>query len=327
MKKTGSRFLNFLALAGLMLLLSACGGGGGDSAAGSGSLSLGLTDGPVDDLEQVVVTFTEVIVHPAGGGQDLVFDMTEGGTTSGVSVDLKTLTQGNSIRLLEDEPLPAGNYSWIRLVINPDETYVVDLSGAELLLDCSSCDESHLKLNRSFKISAAGLVDFTIDFDLRKSITLQQPNKVPYEDYQYKLRPTLRIIETQVASAYISGTVDQALVDPAPSPATLPDACAVYVYTGDEATVDPDDICINDQYPAACPQADRPLTTADVALDTNTGLYAYQTGYLYPGTYTVALLCEEDVADADDNVTFLGEAQVDAVAGDNVHDFTAPVGP
>jgi hypothetical protein len=64
-----------------------------------------------------------------------------------------------------------------------------------------------------------------------------------------------------------------------------------------------------------------------VALDTNTGLYAYQTGYLYPGTYTVALLCEEDVADADDNVTFLGEAQVDAVAGDNVHDFTAPVGP
>ena len=329
MKKTVSRFVNFLTLAGLMLMLSACGGGGGgDSSSGSGSLSLGLTDGPVDDLDQVVVTFTEVIVHPAGGGEDITFDMTEGGTTSGVSVDLKTLAQGNSIRLLEDEPLPAGNYSWIRLVIDPDMTYVVEnTGGGQLLLDCSSCDESHLKLNRSFKISAAGVVDFTIDFDLRKSITLQQPNKVPYTDYQYKLRPTLRIIDTQVASAYISGTVDQALVDPAVSPVTLPDACAVYVYTGDETSIVPDDICINDLDAAACPQADRPLTTADVMLDTNTGLYAYQTGYLYPGTYTVALLCEEDVADADDDVTFLGEAQVDAVAGDNVHDFTAPVGP
>ena len=327
MKKTGSMFVNFLTLAGLMLMLSAC-GGGGDSSSGSGSLSLGLTDGPVDDLDQVVVTFTEVIVHPAGGGEDLTFDMTEGGITSGVSVDLKTLSQGNSIRLLEDEPLPAGNYSWIRLVINPAMTYVVeDVGGGQLLLDCSSCDETHLKLNRSFNITAAGLVDFTIDFDLRKSITLQQPNKVPYTDYQYKLRPTLRIIETQVASAYISGTVEQALVDPASPPATLPDACVVYVYTGDENTVVPDDICVNDQTPAACPDADRPLTTADVMLDTNTGFYAYQTGYLYPGTYTVALLCEADVADADDAVTFLGEAQVDAVAGDNPHDFTAPIEP
>ena len=57
----------------------------------------------------------------------------------------KSLGQGNSIRLLDDETLPAGNYSWIRLVIDPLMTYVVeDVGGAQLLLDCSSCDESHL---------------------------------------------------------------------------------------------------------------------------------------------------------------------------------------
>ena len=327
MQKIYSMFMNFLAVAGLALLLTACGGGGG-SDSGSGSLSLGLTDGPVENLDQVVVTFTEVIVHPADGGSDLVFDVTDNGATSGITVDLKTLGQGNSIRLLDDETLPAGKYSWIRLVIDPDMTYVVeDVGGSQLLLDCSSCDESHLKLNRSFSIAADGVVDFTIDFDLRKSITLQQPNKVPYTDYQYKLRPTLRILETQVASAYISGSVDQGLVDPSPSPSVLPDACAVYVYTGDAGTVEPDDNCVNDQNPNACPLADRPLTTADVMLDTGTGLYTYRTGYLYPGTYTVALLCEDDLADVDDAVTFLGEAQVDAVAGDNNHDFTAPAGP
>jgi hypothetical protein len=62
-------------------------------------------------------------------------------------------------------------------------------------------------------------------------------------------------------------------------------------------------------------------------LDTNTGLYAYRTGYLYPDTYTVALLCEDDLSDVDDAVTFLGEAQVDAVAGENDHPFVAPVVP
>ena len=324
MKQTRSGIMYSLAAAGLALLLSACGGGGGSSS-GSGSLSLGLTDGPVDNLEKVVVTFTEVIVHKAGG-QDITFDMTEGGTTSGVSVDLKTLGQGNSIRLLNDETLSEGRYSWIRLVIDPDMTYVVeDAGGAQLLLDCSSCDESHLKLNRSFDIVAEGLVDFTIDFDLRKSISLQDPNNIPYTDYQYKLRPTLRIIDTQVASAYISGTVDQGLVDL--SPAMYPDECSVYVYTGDASTVEPDDNCINDSDSTACPMADRPLTTADVMQDMDSGLYTYQTGYLYPGTYTVALLCEDDMAEVDDAVTFLGEAQVDAVAGDNVHPFIAPAGP
>jgi len=324
MQKTRSTFMIFLAAAGLALLLSACGGGGGGSSSGSGSLSLGLTDGPVDDLDQVVVTFTAVIVHPTNGGGDLTFDMTEGGTTSGMTVDLKTLTQGNSVRLLNDETLPAGHYSWVRLVVDPNLTYVVETTGGELLLDCSSCDESHLKLNRSFTIADQGVVDFTIDFDLRKSLTLQQPNRVPYSDFQYKLRPTLSIIDTQVASAYISGTVDQSLVDPDSPPATLPDACAVYVYAGDANTVVPDDNCINDADPGACPLADRPLTSADVMMDVTSGLYTYQTGYLYPGTYTVALLCEDDAADVDDVVTFLGEAQVDAVPGDNVHPFTGP---
>jgi hypothetical protein len=129
-----------------------------------------------------------------------------------------------------------------------------------------------------------------------------------------------------VASAYITGAVDQALVDPSVPPTVYPDDCAVYVFSGDAASVVPEDNCVNDQNPAACPLADRPLTTADVMLDTGSGLYTYRTGYLYTGTYTVALLCEDDLADVDDAVTFLGEAQVDAIVGENVHDFTVPAG-
>ena len=315
--RSGIKHFTFVSI--LSLLLTACGSGGGGSSAGGGSLSLGLTDAPVDDLYEVMVTFTDVIIHPSDGSEDIVVDVRDA-AGDGMTIDLKSLGEGNSVRLIDEYPLPAGSYSWIRLVIDPENTYVVeDVGGAQLLLDCSSCDESHLKLNRSFEIDAEGVVAFTIDFDLGKSITLKQPNNTPYEDYQFKLRPTLRIIDTDVASAFIFGTVDAVLTDP-----DLPDACSVYVYEGDAAAIEPDDNCVLDDV-ATCPVADRPLTTTGVELDLGTSLYDYRTGYLYPGTYTVALLCEDDLADVDDTVTFIGEATVEALSGGTEHNFEAPV--
>ena len=85
-------------------------------------------------------------------------------------------------------------------MIDPNETKIVEKTGATIhdpeLLDCSSCDESHLKLHRSFDIpNEGGWVNFTIDFDLNKSLTLQLPqSEKPRPEYAYKLRPTLRIL-------------------------------------------------------------------------------------------------------------------------------------
>jgi len=331
MKKTISRPMNFLMISFIALLLSACGGGdssslGGDSSSDSGALTLRLTDAPVDGLLEVWVTFTDVIIHPADGSGDIVVPVDDGEGEAGMTIELTSLAGGGSVRLLGDYPLPDGHYSWMRLVIDPDNTYVIcdeyecdgDGDGVAdslpLMLDCSSCDQSHLKLNRSFTIGAEGLVDFTIDFDMRKSVTLIQPNSTPYVDNQFKLRPTLRIIDTDVASAQIFGTVDEELVNPA-----VPDDCAVYVYEGD---VYPDDICI-DVNGDVCPGSGaQSLTTAEVILEgTNPDIYTYRTGYLYPGTYTVALLCEDDDPEVDDAVPFIGEATVEAVAGDNEHNF------
>jgi hypothetical protein len=67
------------------------------------------------------------------------------------------------------------------------------------------------------------------------------------------------------------------------------------------------------------------LTTTGVELDLGTSLYDYRTGYLYPGTYTVALLCEDDLADVDDTVTFIGEVTVEALSGGTEYNFEAPV--
>lgn len=311
-----SGLFDFMAAAGLALLLAGCGGGGGGGSASgtAGSLSIGITDAPVDDLYQVWVAFTRVIIQPAGGGDRIVVDVRDDQGNPKM-IELKSLGSGQSEMLLNEYPLPQGDYSWARLEIDPLQTYViVNEGGQHLLLDCPSCApaQSGLKLNRPFHMEADGWVAFTIDFDLRKSITLRQRNKPNPQDYDYKLRPTLRILDTEIASSFLYGTVTDTRTEPA-NPAD-PTGCAVYVYEGD---VVPDDICLTEDVPpqdCASPGA-RPALEADVSLNTDSGLFEYRTGFIYPGLYTLALVCQTDDPALDEDPTFHDVTLVEAIAG------------
>jgi hypothetical protein len=309
-----SLLFNFLFAAGMTLLLAGCGGGGGSSSGTTGTLSIGITDAPVDDLYQVWVAFTKVIIQPAGGGGRIEVDVTDDQGNPRM-IELTSLGSGQSEMLLNEYPLPEGDYSWMRLEIDPSRTYViVNEGGDQLPLNCPSCTQSGLKLNRPFHLDAEGWVAFTIDFDLRKSITLANNG--------YKLRPTLRIVDAQIASSFLYGTVTDS------SNPTGPSGCAVYVYDGD---VVPDDICVpSDAQPQNCVTAgNQPALEANVMLNTESGDYEYRTGYIYPGLYTVALVCEADDPDVDENLTFNGVATVNALAGPDGtrHDFELPDPP
>jgi len=325
------------AIASTFMMLAACGGGGGGDSDGTGTLSLSITDAPVqnDDIAEVWVRFTHVIIH-SDGGDDTPQPVTDG-TNDWIDVNLKDLTEGKT-QLLGDFELPGGHFSWIRLVIDPNETKIVerkvvgfpdgegnsetnDILYPSAKLDCSSCDESHLKLHKSFDIpNDGGWVNFTIDFDLQKSLTLQLPQSEKRRpDFAYKLRPTLRILDTELASTFIWGSVTDTR-DPKEDPAD-PTGCEIYVYTGDEATVIPDDICVPaDEFDTSCDAVNnqRPLTIADVI--NNGGTFDYRTGSLYPGTYTVAMICPAIIADpanadnpdTDDELVYIGEQEVDA---------------
>jgi hypothetical protein len=74
-------------------------------------------------------------------------------------------------------------------------------------------------------VPPASSADYTLDFDLRKSVTY-----APGLD-RHILKPTVRILQTDVVGE-IAGTIDNALVPEGCSP-------AVYVYAG--ADVTPDD--------------------------------------------------------------------------------------
>jgi len=322
------------------LLIAGCGGGGGSGggdsndssggvdggvAAAPAGMTLRLTDAKVNSLEEVWVTFTEVTFQPADGRDRFthVFD-------EPITVELTQLAGGGEVMLLEEYPLAPGDYEWMRLAVlsseeNVDKTYVLeDLGGGTFPLKCPSCakEQSGLKLKwpKDTTWETEGWVDFTVDFDVRQSITLAKPNAGP--DKKYILKPVLQILTTELASTYIHGMV----IDVGPlTDTTIREDCVVYVFEGQSGAVTPDDYCSLDFEGAVCDavRGDTALTTATVDFDDFTGDYLYRTMFLYPGFYTVALTCEDDAADTEENPTFIGETSffADTAANGAEHDF------
>jgi hypothetical protein len=290
--------------------VGACGGGGGDSG-GTGQLSLAVTDAPVDDASSVVVQFRGVAFKRAGSAPEVVQNL----APSPRQLDLLQYQGGRAALLLDGTTLPAGDYEWVRLIIDNEsgvrDSYVVLRGGEECELRVPSGSESGLKLNRGFTLPVDGSVALTIDFDLRKSIHAPPGQRGSAEacTQGYLMRPTLRIVDDANVGA-IAGHVDAELV----TEECLP---KVYVFSG--AGVTPDDL-----EEAAGADAD-PLVVASVPVENGSTAYAYRAAFMPPGAYTVAFTCGDDDATDDDVLTFIGAQNVTVQANlISTADFAAP---
>jgi hypothetical protein len=274
----------FAAAAGAALL---AGCGGGDSMSlgpQSSTLSLSLTDGPLSTATKVWVQFAGVEIKPVNGSAQVI----NFGTPKGF--DLLLLQRGNAAMLLNDTTVVAGNYEWIRLILDPaaNTSYVEDGTGKHYLRIPSGA-ETGLKLVRGFTMPAGGRADFTIDFVLDKSI-IMPPGQAP----DYMMKPVLRITDNMqvgvIAGAFAVNTL-------AGLPACTGKAPSVYLYTG--SGIAPDDIFnpLNGGTDTA-PAVD-PLVTATASLAS--GVYSYRIGYVPVGTYTVAFTCDNDDPSVDEN--------------------------
>jgi hypothetical protein len=299
------------AMAMLLLSLGACGGGGGDGSQ-TGRMTLSVTDAPVDEAESVVVQFSGVAFKRAGAAAETVETL----TPATRQIDLLEYQEGRAALLLDGVTLPAGDYEWVRLIVDNQpgvrDSYLVRTSGEECELRVPSGAESGLKLNRGFSLPADGSIALTIDFDLRKSIHAPpgQRGTAPDCTQGYLMRPTLRIVDDANVGA-IAGSVDSALV----TEECLP---KVYVFSG--ASVVPDDI--EDQ--GATPDVD-PLLVARVLIQNGATAYAYRAAFIVPGDYTVAFTCSDDDATADDVLEFLTPKNVTVRANViSIADFAAP---
>lgn len=265
----------------LSALLGACSDSGGGS--GDGTLSVAITDAPVDGVTEVTVEFSGITVNPRNGPH-LEFPFNEP-----KSIDLAALDRGNTAELLNNQSLPAGEYNWIRLDVNADcddvyDSFVEPNGGGMVELRVPSA--RGLQLGNGFVITANENTSFVIDWDLRKGLNDPQGSDC------FKLRPTLRIIDS-TEHGTIAGTVDAALVNDMACTSD-PDTGAgnvVYIYEG--GSIMPDDI------DGADPD---PVSTANVQLNGETGDYEYVAAFLSPGEYTAAFTCQgqgDNVPDED----------------------------
>ena len=288
--------LGAVACIALLAYLAACGGGGSDSPEAQpqfGRLNLRITDSPVTSAKRVVVQFTGLEIKPVGAAGPEVFDFEPR------QIDLLALDGGGSEVLLADEMLPAGEYESIRLKVNAgrngSDSFIELDDGSIHPLFIPSGNQTGLKLIRGFTIGAGSTHNFTIDFDLRKSVI-----HPPGLGDPYLLKPVLRMVNNLEVGT-IDGTVATALVV---------DGCvpAVYLYTG--ADVVPDDLG----------SATPPLASAAVNLDNATGIYRFKVAFVPAGAHTLAFTCaaDDDAADVDDAITFAAPINVTVTAGTTI---------
>ena len=318
-----TRIINGLSVTSIVLFLVACGGDGdGGGGSSTGSLSVGVTDAPVTEDVAVCIHFTGITLHHSDG--DLVqipydpstyTDATdcinnrpsENPQSENNAVSLGALQGELSVSLMKSEEVKSGRYNWIRLDVNESLSYVVDSSGQHVL-DCPSCsgDKSALKLNRGITVPAGGEADVMIDINLAKSLNKKASGT-------YKLRPTLRLVDL-TETGHIAGTVDGSLV-----PAMISETdtgCNVYVYSGHGIT--PDDYHASDGI----------LTSTKVMYDPDSMYYVYTAAYLLtdasadPTPYTVALSCDIDDPEVDQDNDSSTPAEDDVIFTDGVVEGT-----
>lgn len=192
-----------LAVAGL----AACGGGGGGGASGDGTLRVALTDAPSCGYDHVYVTVEKVRVHTQAGAGD-----TEGGWSEVVvsparRIDLLSLTNG-VLEELGSTPLPAGDYSQVRLVLasnsgaDPLANAVQPTGGSLVALDTPSGQQSGLKLQAHFTVEPDQLTDLVLDFDACKSVVKAGNSG------KYILKPVIQVLPRTAAAlqGYVSIT-------------------------------------------------------------------------------------------------------------------------
>lgn len=309
-----------LSLLTVAIASSLVGCGSDNNSPGSGTLSVYMTDAPIDDAKSVNIVFTGLEIQPGGADEENENEEDESGRITvefdePQTLDLLQVQGANSTLLLDGLDLPAGRYSWIRLQVSAEmdtlDSTIVFEGGTEEAEDdevfslyIPSGSESGLKLNRPFTVSSAGTASFTIDFDLRKSVKGLQGN-------DYRLRPTLRIIDNQ-EMGHIDGLISSEIIA---DPACADGLFGVYLYAGEPAVLD--DIG----------SAAEPLTATSVTLvDGENGLVGeYEIGFLEPGDYTVGLTCQANLDDPelDDEIAFLQSKTV-TVAIDNMNTVDFP---
>lgn len=286
----------YLPTIALSFLVAGCGGSGNGEITepARGSISIAVTDAPVDDAAAVVVAMTEFELKPSGGD---AFRVPVSGAPR--ELDLTDFTDGASATVIEDEDVPAGDYEWMRIYFDESASYIqLESDGAMYPLLIPSGDQTGFKLVSGFTVPVNDSVTYMLDFDVRKSVTEPPGQAGPNgEPRVFIMKPVVRIMNTAETGG-VEGVVDATLVDlnnqrclSEEPPLT---GNAVYAFPGHDAVLD-------DVADEESDGAEAPLTSDVVDMNDATGEFEYHLMFLMPGPYTLAFTCSAMADGASDD--------------------------
>ena len=267
-------------------VMGACSSGSGSS---TGTVSYSLMDRPVDGVNELYVTISEVWLKPTGSGPAFQVEM----TSTPLTVNLLELNDENASVLVDEAVVPAGSYNWVELKIEDtdiNESYAMTTAGGMVPVDVD-VPSNKIRLVSGFDVGPNQAVRFLFDWDVRKGLTEAVGQNA------LLLRPAFRILDADEYGS-ISGTIASTTIGVEATCQEVIDPNApgkvVYIFAGD---VMPDDM------DGADPE---PVTTVDAVFNADTGGYDYR-AVVMPGDYTVAFTCGGvlDTDEASEDLTFL----------------------
>ncbi|BCS55741.1 lipoprotein [Geobacter sp. SVR] len=186
-----------------LFLLPGCDGGGSGVPATTGSLQVGLTDKQSSQFQQVVVSIREVRLVPAGAEDAADNDprlqvLVSYGAPHAVDLVALHLQQ----EILNSVILPAGTYSQIRLILEPNpsgqtlplQNFAVAKASptVRIPLNLPGGQQAGLRVAGEFRVQAGLGNSILIDFDPTTAI-------VPHSNGALSLDPAgIRIVQTAV---------------------------------------------------------------------------------------------------------------------------------
>lgn len=259
------------------------------------TLTVSVTDAPLDGVSKVIVQFTGIeIKQDDSEAQTIEFE-------TPVDVDLLGLQGDLRSTILLEEEVSAGDYQYIRLLVNAAQgefdsvVLLEDNTWQSLYIPDDA--KIGLKLNQPFRVSANKNIHLTIDFDLRKSLDKDE------NESDYRLIPSLRIV-SDVEAGHVAGLIEnQLLIDSGCEGVDNQTNAAVYLYNELDEGASPQDIQRNEL---------DPVSSANVLFNSDTGEYSYTLGFL-PGNvpYSAQVVCDAsiDLPGAADTLDFIGPIQ------------------
>jgi hypothetical protein len=294
-----SRLIALMPVFGLSLV-AGCGGGDGSAApaagssgpppASTGSLTLALTDSPMQAVQELTLHVDYLELHHADGRTMRLEPV--GGPAA---IDVAALQNGQLHDLLDRAQVPAGHYEGVDIGIDPDRSHVDFADGSRHRM--SFAWSEGIQVESPFDIGPGAHAEYVIDFDLRQGLQMHHGGGQMgggMGDY-YELHSAARMIDTSAAGGLV-GAIDASLVN-INNAACDPALGQNQAYLFPASATEPDDLAEVD-----ADARPGPIVTDWVELHPGVGEYRYHFAFLEAGNYRVAFTCvgEWDESSDDD---------------------------